>query len=137
MSRARQGAGSGPALAGIFLLVRDPARARAFYEALLGRAPEKAGGAEVRFRLADGAALTLHADLAEAERARWRVLPEPASRGWGVYLTLQGLDPDRGADRARGAGGTVVLAPQDAPWGGRFCVVADPDGYTIELSAPQ
>lgn len=127
---------SGPALAGVFLLVRDPARARSFYEALLSRAPEKVGPSEVRFRLGDGTALMLHADLPEAERARWRVPPEPASRGWGVYVTLRGVDPDRGADRARDAGGTVVLPAQDAPWGGRFCVVADPDGYTVELSAP-
>lgn len=120
-------------IAALFLLVRDLARARAFYEALLARPPEKAGTAEVRFAL-PGLTLTLHADLPDAERARWGIPPEQGPRGWGIYVTLSTPDVDAAAEVAAHHGGTVVLAPQQAPWGVRICLLRDPDGYWLELS---
>jgi catechol 2,3-dioxygenase-like lactoylglutathione lyase family enzyme len=122
-------------LAVAFLLVRDLARSRAVYEALLGRPPEKAGAAEVRFGGEGGAALTLHADLSEAERRSWEIPPEPAVRGWGVYLTVATGDLDGAVARAAAAGARVVRRPGSAPWGGRFALLADPDGYAVEVRA--
>lgn len=122
-------------LAAIFLLVRDLARARAFYEALLARPPEKATPSEVRFAL-PGLALTLHADLSGAERARWGLPPEQGPRGWGLYATFVAPDVDAAARAAASHGGTIVREPHDAPWGSRICLVRDPDGYWLELAAP-
>jgi predicted enzyme related to lactoylglutathione lyase len=119
----------------LFLLVRDLARARAFYEALLARAPEKASSSEVRFAL-PGLTLTLHADLSAAERARWGVPPEEGPRGWGIYVTVATPDVAAAARVAASHGGTVVRPPQEAPWGARICLVRDPDGYWLELTAP-
>ncbi len=125
-------------IAALFLLVRDLARARAFYEALLGRPPEKASAAEVRFDL-PALSLTLHADLPDTERARWGIPPEQGARGWGIYVTLSTPDVDAAAELAARHGGIVVLAPQQAPWGARICLLRDPDGYWLELrgAAPQ
>jgi uncharacterized protein len=120
-------------LAALFLLVRDLARSRAFYEALLGYSPEKASGSEVRFATAGGTALTLHADLPEAERRAWGIPPEAGSRGWGVYVTLATTDLEAAAARAAAAGGRLVRPPGPAPWGGRFALLTDPDGYWLEL----
>ncbi|HEX7127273.1 MAG TPA: VOC family protein [Thermodesulfobacteriota bacterium] len=125
---------SGAALRSVFLLVRDLARSRRFYEALAGRAPEKASAHEVRFAW-DGAALTLHVDLPEAERPRWGIPEEPARRGWGVYLTFRTRDVDARAAAAVEAGGRLVVGPTEAPWGGRFAIVEDPDGYAVEIGA--
>ncbi len=119
-------------VAALFLLVRDLARARAFYEALRGRPPEKAGAREVRFVL-PGLALALHADLPEAERVRWGIPPEEGPRGWGIYVTLETPDLAEAAETAARHGGTVVLPPQQAPWGARISLVRDPDGYWLEL----
>jgi predicted enzyme related to lactoylglutathione lyase len=120
-------------LAALFLLVRDLARSRAFYEALLGHSPEKATASEVRFATAGGTALTLHADLPEAERRAWGMPPEAGARGWGVYVTLATTDLEAAAARAAGAGGRLVRPPGPAPWGGRFALLTDPDGYWLEL----
>jgi uncharacterized protein len=120
-------------LAALFLLVRDLARSRAFYEALLGYSPEKATASEVRFASAGGTALTLHADLPEAERRAWGMSPEAGARGWGVYLTVATADLEASAARAAAAGGRLVRPPGPAPWGGRFALLTDPDGYWLEL----
>ncbi len=125
---------TGAALRSVFLLVRDLARSRRFYEAVAGRAPEKTSAHEVRFAW-EGTTLTLHADLPLAERARWGIPDEPARRGWGVYLTFRTRDVDAGAKAAVEAGGTLAVAPTEAPWGGRFAILEDPDGYTVEIGA--
>ena len=36
----------------------------------------------------------------------------------------------------RDAGFTVVKEPWDAFWGQRYAIVADPDGYMVDLFAP-
>jgi uncharacterized protein len=127
-------AGRGPALAAVFLLVRDLGRSRAFYEAVAARPPEKASASEVRFGLDSGVALTLHADLDEAGRARWAIPPPTRPRGWGLFLTFRADDVDGAVSAAVRAGGTLLAAPQEAPWGGRFAIVEDPDGYRVELA---
>ncbi len=42
---------------------------------------------------------------------------------------------DGAARAAEAAGGTVLRQPWDAFWGQRYCTVADPDGYRIDLFA--
>lgn len=42
---------------------------------------------------------------------------------------------DAAAARVREAGFSVVKAPWDAFWGQRYAIVADPDGYRVDLFA--
>jgi len=45
------------------------------------------------------------------------------------YFYLYVDDVDAVAARARAAGGTVLEPPRDAPWGDRFALIADINGY--------
>jgi predicted enzyme related to lactoylglutathione lyase len=64
--------------------------------------------------------LTLTADLGDV----------PPS--WTVYFNVD--DADSAADRVTAAGGRVLVAPFDTPYG-RITVVADPNGAVLGLSA--
>jgi uncharacterized protein len=48
---------------------------------------------------------------------------------WGVYVTV--ADVDATAKLAVEMGGKVLVPPQDIPQVGRFCVLQDPQGATI------
>ncbi|MGZ4219870.1 MAG: VOC family protein [Solirubrobacteraceae bacterium] len=50
----------------------------------------------------------------------------PAMPGWTTYVAVQSADA--AADRARAAGGTVVVEPFDAPPAGRMAVLSDLGG---------
>jgi uncharacterized glyoxalase superfamily protein PhnB len=43
---------------------------------------------------------------------------------------------DAVASKVKAAGFTVIKEPWDAFWGQRYAVVADPDGYQIDLYSP-
>ncbi|MEO3430580.1 VOC family protein [Pelagibius sp. CAU 1746] len=49
--------------------------------------------------------------------------------GTAVTLHLRVADCDAAVERAAGAGAVVVMPPEDAFWGDRFAVVADPYGH--------
>jgi uncharacterized glyoxalase superfamily protein PhnB len=44
-------------------------------------------------------------------------------------------DVDNAVNRVRAAGHTVVKEPWDAFWGQRYAIVADPDGYMVDVFA--
>ena len=50
---------------------------------------------------------------------------------WNTYIRVAGADAALTA--ARAAGGTVLLAPRDAPPAGRFAVLADPTGAVFHV----
>lgn len=50
---------------------------------------------------------------------------------WGVYVTVD--DVDATAKLAAEMGGKVCIPPQDIPQVGRFCVLQDPQGATINV----
>lgn len=110
-------------LATVSYPVRDLARARSFYGALLERSPVVAGSAEVRFML-DGVELQLCVDL--------RRDPPPKE---GVLLTWSVPDLDRAVARAESAGGRCVrrrAAGEDgAPTAA--ATVTDPFGNYVAL----
>ena len=54
--------------------------------------------------------------------------------GWGSYIKVD--DVDRAAGRAGELGAEVLVAPFDAPGGGRVATVRDPAGATVSLSRP-
>ncbi len=50
---------------------------------------------------------------------------------WGAYVTVD--DVEASAKQAEDLGGKIMLAPQDIPDVGRFCVISDPQGATLML----
>ena len=48
---------------------------------------------------------------------------------WGIYVTVD--DVDTTAEQAVSLGGRLLVAPQDIPKVGRFCVIQDPQGAVI------
>jgi hypothetical protein len=58
----------------------------------------------------------------------------PSSPGWNTYVRVESAD--EGAEAVARAGGTVIVAPFDAPPAGRAAVVADPEGASFCLWQP-
>ena len=105
------------------LLVADPDRSVAFYEAL-GFLLTERDSVFARLRWTTGA------DLFLVGLPAGRALD--GRRGVGVLVCFRtdadGVDPV--ADRARAAG-AAVDGPTDQPWHTREIVVTDPDGYRL------
>jgi uncharacterized glyoxalase superfamily protein PhnB len=116
-----------PALAAN-LLVRDTARAVAFYTGVLGA---RLHYVDDDFAALDvgGAELMLHADHTYEAHPWQAELAAGARRGLGAELRLLGRDPDACEARARAAGARVLVPAADKPHGWRETIVEDPDGY--------
>lgn len=62
--------------------------------------------------------------------------PGPAAGGPEIDLEVDAADHlDAVVEEFRGAGTTIAKEPTDMPWGQRFAIVIDPDGYRIGLKA--
>lgn len=129
------------------LNTRDPERAKAFYGAVFGWEALDVGGAQMW-------ALPAYGDFLEARTPGMRAgmadmgapvgfenvvasispiaadAPDTPAH-WGVTFAV--ADADEIAQRAAELGGTVVVAPFDAPWV-RMAVIADPQGATFVAS---
>ncbi|WP_067703250.1 VOC family protein [Nocardia jejuensis] len=132
-------------IAAITLGVADLERSLRFYRDALGLSSPGVigsefvgdetdpGGAVVMFTLGSGMILSLYAraDLAkDAGVAVERIAGSPMSLGWFVD---DRDDVDRVLERARFAGGTLVRAPLERPWGIYAGYFADPDGHLWEV----
>jgi predicted enzyme related to lactoylglutathione lyase len=108
----------------IDLGTNDAPGAKAFYGGLLGwefdDLPTGDKGTYSICRLRGKAVAGLY-DLAETP-------------GWGSYVKVD--DVDRATERARELGAEVLVAPFDAPGGGRVATVRDPAGASVSLSRP-
>jgi len=58
------------------------------------------------------------------------MVPQEVPSYWTVYFAVD--DVDKSFKKAIDAGGQEMLAPQDFP-GGRFAIIADPQGATFGL----
>lgn len=128
------------------LNTRDLAGAKAFYGAVFGWAAQRFGNSEMWTLRAYGDHLEqrdpgLRQRVAEMgvggfEDVVASIMPitadEPDVRPyWDVTFTVD--DADATAERALALGGSVVVAPFDAPWV-RMAVIADPQGATFIAS---
>ncbi len=64
------------------------------------------------------------------------LMPMPPEVGemppmWGAYVTVD--DVEASAKQAEKLGGKVLMEPRDIPEVGRFCVISDPQGATLNL----
>lgn len=71
---------------------------------------------------------TLIADLTGAQ-------PQPASHSGFALQYDSAAELDAVAAKLAAAGYTLKQQPWDAPWGQRYAVATDPDGYHVDLYA--
>ncbi|RDI65584.1 VOC family protein [Nocardia pseudobrasiliensis] len=91
------------------------------------------GGATVMFTLESGLILSLYSRENLAKDAGVdtdRIAGSPMSLG---YFVDARDDVDRVLERARQAGGVIVRAPLERPWGIYAGYFADPDGHMWEV----
>ena len=75
-------------------------------------------------------------DERELMRSITGVEPRPPTHSSFAIKCGTPAEVDQCVGRIRAAGFTVLKEPWDAFWGQRYAIVADPDGYMIDLFAP-
>ena len=111
------------------LLSRDPAASRDFLTAVFGYEWEPMEGAPMEYHsaLLDGVAVLGVMGVPPG-------MPAEVPSHWNTYFQVE--DTDAAAARAQAAGGRVLSAPFDSPFG-RMAVLADPAGASFSImSAP-
>lgn len=126
-------------VAQINLIVTDLEQSRAFYERLglvfQSRNRRGAGPAEAWVSTNADVTVVLHSTAF----AEWwdETAPQPSGGGSQVDLELESMERlDDVISELESLGVTPVKPPTDMPWGQRFAVVCDPDGYRVGLKAP-
>lgn len=108
------------------LMTPDPQAALKFYTALFGWKTEP-------MQMQDGGTYTV-VKAGEASVGGVMSMP-PDSKGmpptWGSYVTVS--DVDAVAKQAVTLGGKVVHGPEDIPKIGRFAVIVDPQGASLNV----
>jgi uncharacterized glyoxalase superfamily protein PhnB len=125
-----------PVVDAVAVASRDLGRSIAFYRCLGFRFP--ALGPDDRHVEAEqvGRGARLMIDDAAMLEGLWGVAPRPGTHAsFAVRLASPGAVDDVVA-ALRAAGETVVTEAFDAPWGQRYAVARDPDGYAVDLFAP-
>lgn len=128
----------GTAMAAYFILyVADQPRARAFYEAVLARAPRLDVPGMTEFELGGGAVLGLMPEAGIC-RLLGPALPDPA-RAQGVpraelYLLVD--EPQPLLERALAAGARELSPLERRGWGHRAAYVLDPDAHVLAIATP-
>jgi catechol 2,3-dioxygenase-like lactoylglutathione lyase family enzyme len=122
----------------INLVVSDLDRSKDFYEALgwTFRAITLPGvKTAVAWLTVEGLApVTIHT----VEFAAWWDPSGPAATPGSTTIDVELDSPgalDRFVVRAAESGATVTAEPRDMPWGQRYAIVADPDGYRWGLKS--
>lgn len=127
------------AVAQINIIVADLEQSRAFYQ-LLGltfRSRNRRGEGPAEAWVSTNADITVV--LHSTQFASWwdETAPQPAAGGMQVDLELESVERlDEVITELDTLGVTTVKPPTDMPWGQRFAVVRDPDGYRVGLKAP-
>ena len=127
------------AVAQVNFVVADLERSRDFYQRLgfTFRSRSRQGVQTVEAWVSTDAGLTVV--LHSSEFAAWwdPTTPGPAAGGPQIDLELDAANQlDAVVDEIGTSGATIAKQPTDMPWGQRFAIVIDPDGYRIGLKAP-
>mgnify|MGYP000058799896 FL=1 len=127
-----------PSLHQSLLMVTDLDASSEFYEAVVGVEPDEVSDGNVEYDTGQ-ATLVLETDFDPDVLEAFGLTEPGADRGDGVIVAIEVDGPDEVdavCQRARDAGETVRMDPTDVDWGRRMAILADPDGYTVEISAP-
>jgi catechol 2,3-dioxygenase-like lactoylglutathione lyase family enzyme len=115
---------------------RDMARSVKFYEAIGFDFPEAAAGQDHIEAVTRPGEVRLMIDSAELIEGIIGRKPVPSTHSAFAILCETPAAVDAAAAAIGKAGFTVVKQPWDAFWGQRYAVVADPEGYMVDLFAP-
>lgn len=121
----------------ITLIVTDPDRSVEFYRKAFGaevRGDEEFdfGGQTMRWITVGIPGDDLEISIQPPMAMEGQQAPEP---GDGNMTVAEVVDVDAATETFEAAGGSIVSAPEDLPWG-RSAVVRDPDGNPWNLVAP-
>jgi catechol 2,3-dioxygenase-like lactoylglutathione lyase family enzyme len=114
----------------------DLARSAKFYALLGFQFPEFAADEKHLEPITPEGGVRLMIDERELMRSITGVEPEPPTHSSFAIKCGSPAEVDQSAARVRAAGFVVLKEPWDAFWGQRYAIVADPDGYMIDLFAP-
>ena len=119
-------------------MVAELNRSLEFYRDVIGLTPSRVKDSNVEFDTGQ-ATLVLEEDF-DRDVLDTFGLDEPGDdRGRGSITAIEVESPasvDKICSQALEVEGTVRMDPTDVSWGRRMALLSDPDGYTIEVSAP-
>lgn len=118
-----------------YLMVTDLAESVAFYRDALGLDLRDETSGRAKFATGE-CTLVLEEDFDEAVLEEFGLEPPGADRGDGVILVVEVTDLAAVADELRDFGAEILTGPREVDWGRELLLVADPDGYVIEVSRP-
>ena len=107
------------------LMTTNVDAAKTFYSALFGWETEDMSMPEMVYTVVKAGGEEVGGIMAMPPQAQG---VQPA---WGTYVTVD--DVDETSKMAEKLGGKVLLAPQDIPEVGRFCLIQDPQGAMINI----
>jgi catechol 2,3-dioxygenase-like lactoylglutathione lyase family enzyme len=128
------------------LMVSDIDESRAFYENIVGLTPAVVADGNIEYETGD-CTLVLESDFPEPVRDEFGLRDPPKSRGGGAIIAIgvkstESVDEIFNRAREHGPmgrmerGSTVRMEPTEVGWGRYMMLLADPDEYSIEVSAP-
>ncbi len=126
---------TGPRISQVTLVVGSTAASADFYRRLGLSVPDEEPGVHVEIPQAGPISLELDAvDSASLWNASWR-------NGTGANVVIGASVPSRDDVDSlyaalTGSGAPGIQPPFDAFWGGRYAIVADPDGNQVGLMSP-
>jgi len=115
--------------------VREVARARAFYGAVLGWAVAVETPVYVELRSPRGARLGLYQRDGFARNVGRTPIAAQGEELHAAELYFAAEDPGAALDRAVAAGGRWLSPLAPRPWGDEVGYVADPDGHVVAIAS--
>lgn len=119
-------------------MVTDLTSSVEFYRDIIGLTLDQVNDSNVEFDTGEST-LVLEEDFDGDVLDDFGLTRPSDPRGEGVIVALDVDTPedvDAIVDRVADAAFSVNMQPRDVPWGRRMALVEDPDGYVVELSAP-
>jgi len=115
---------------------RDLAKSARFYALLGFQFPDFSADEKHLEPITAEGEVRLMIDDAELMKSITGEDPTPPNHSSFAMKCQSPADVDAGVAAIRAAGFAVVKDPWDAFWGQRYAIVADPDGYMVDLFAP-
>ena len=106
-------------------MTTDVDAAKTFYSALFGWETEDMSMPEMVYTVVKAGGEEVGGIMAMPPQA------QGVPPAWGTYVTVD--DVNETSKMAEKLGGKVLLAPQDIPEVGRFCLIQDPQGAMINI----
>lgn len=118
-----------------FLMVSDVEQSIEFYEETLGLDLIERGDRSATFDTGE-CTLVLEQDFDADTLTGFGLEPPGEERGDGIIVVLDVDDVDGIHEQAVTTDADVRMEPRNVDWGRRMCLIADPDGYILEISRP-